>query len=104
MGKDAVNKADNNKETLLHYKGKPLVRCGKTLYYGSMSDPYVAMLTVAKQEHKFEMDMADKVVVQIISTDLDVDPKKLVIKRTEKKGLYEAINIADIWLKRQIEH
>ena len=23
------------------YKGKPLVRCGNTIYYGDMKDPYV---------------------------------------------------------------
>ena len=35
------------------YKDKPLVRCGNTLYYGSMQDPFVVMLQVlsTKEEH-----------------------------------------------------
>mgnify|MGYP007113478778 CR=1 FL=1 len=34
------------KDTFLTYKGKPLVRCGKTIYYGDMADPFVACLQV----------------------------------------------------------
>lgn len=28
------------------YKGKPLVRCGNVLYYGSMKDKYVCRLEI----------------------------------------------------------
>ena len=31
--------AEKKKEKLLTYKGKPLVRCGRTLYYGNPEDP-----------------------------------------------------------------
>ena len=34
------------KSEYLTYKGKPLVRCGKTLYYGSMADKYVIKMDV----------------------------------------------------------
>ncbi len=30
----------------LTYKGRPLVRCGNDIYYGSMHDPYVVYLQV----------------------------------------------------------
>ena len=30
----------------LTYKGRPLVRCGNDIYYGSMSDPYIVYLQV----------------------------------------------------------
>ena len=33
-------------QPFLMYKGKPLVRCADTLYYGNMSDKYVVMLRV----------------------------------------------------------
>ena len=28
------------------YKGKPLVRCGNTIYYGDMKDPYVIKMDI----------------------------------------------------------
>ena len=34
------------KSEFLMYKGRPLVRNGKTIYYGYMSDPYVAILQI----------------------------------------------------------
>ena len=30
----------------LTYKGRPLVRCGNDIYYGSMKDPFVVYLQV----------------------------------------------------------
>ena len=37
----------------LTYKGRPLVRCGNDIYYGSMTDPYIIYLQVLsnKQEN-----------------------------------------------------
>ena len=32
------------KGEFLEYKGRPLVRCGNTIYYGSMADPFVVCL------------------------------------------------------------
>ena len=34
------------KHSFLMYKGRPLVRNGKTLYYGYMSDPYVVIMQI----------------------------------------------------------
>ena len=35
-----------DKKEFMTYKGKPLVRCGNELYYGSMDEPYVIHLVV----------------------------------------------------------
>ena len=45
---------------------------------------------------------ADRVLVQILSTDETLPPKDRMIKKTEKNGLYEALNIASIWLERSL--
>ena len=42
--------AESKKEKILEYKGKPLVRCGKTIYYGSMSEAYVVCLNILSDE------------------------------------------------------
>ena len=36
----------------LTYKGRPLVRCGNDIYYGSMSDPYVVYLQAQRACHR----------------------------------------------------
>ena len=93
------NKTVTNK--MMTYKGKPLVRKGNTIYYGNMSDAYVAMLTIKKSKDVDGLDIATDVLVQVISTNLDVPADKLVIKFTQKNGLYPALRIADIWLSRE---
>ena len=43
------------------YKGKPLVRKGDTIYYGSMGDDYVVMLNVQSHTKEGDLDLADNV-------------------------------------------
>lgn len=86
----------------LLYKNRPLVRSGNTIYYGDMADRFVAILQVSA-ESEFQGDMLpSKVSVQIWSTDEELRPKDRIVKKTEKSTLYEAINIASIWLERQL--
>ena len=87
----------------LTYKGKPLVRMGNTLYYGNMYDPYVVMLQILSTKQVIEMDVAEKVQVQLMSTDPDLRMKDRIIKKSEKNGLYSAMDIGAIWLERTLE-
>ncbi len=90
----------NNKSKFLMYKGKPLVRCEDTLYYGNIYDKYVAKLQIKSKKKLCNLDVADKVSIQIIDTDPNVDIKKKIIKKGEKDGLYIALDLADTWLSR----
>lgn len=86
----------------LNYKGRPLVRSGNTIYYGSMADKYVAVLQISA-ETEFQGEMVpSKVSVQIWSTDEELRPRDRILKKTEKDTLYDAMNIASIWLERQL--
>ena len=93
--------ADPN-ETFFCYKGKPLVRSGNTLYYGSMLDDYVVMLQILGQAEENGLKMANNVVVQLMRTDKDIKPQDMIVKKSEKKSLYQALDIADIWLTRAL--
>ncbi len=84
------------------YKGKPLVRCGDEIYYGNMSDPYVIRLQVKSKNEINGLQVADKVSVQLLSTDPDLSPRRQLIKSSEKNGLFVAMDIADIWLERAL--
>lgn len=91
------------KQNFLMYKGKPLVRKGNSIYYGYMSESYVAMLTIQSTKTEGDLTLADKVLVQIIATDPTVPPQEMVAKKSVKNGLYSAIDIASIWLERYLK-
>ena len=67
-----------------------------------MSDKYVALLTVLSTKEDKGLQVADKVSVQILATDPELRPRERIAKKTEKPGLYEALNIATIWLERML--
>ncbi|MBR6736596.1 MAG: hypothetical protein IKL92_07040 [Oscillospiraceae bacterium] len=93
-----------NAKKVSQYKGKPLVRSGNTLYYGDPSAPYIAMMHVISNKPFEDITVADKVSVQILSTDESVHIARRVVKHTEKNGLFSALNIASIWLERTINN
>ena len=64
------------------YKGRPLVRCNDEIYYGSMEEPYVIRMQIKSKK--------------------DVNGTEIADKSTEKKGLFLAMDIADIWLERAL--
>lgn len=94
--------AEKKGPKFLTYKGYPLVRCGKTIYYGNMSDPFVVMLQICSTKTVGELEVASRVTVQLLNTDPDVRPRERIVKKSEKQGLYQAMDIASIWLDRAL--
>ena len=90
-------------EKFFTYKGYPLVRSGRQIYYGYMSDPFVIwiqILETAKAEDGTET--ASKVRVVQMATN-EPDPIKAFIKNSEREcGLYEALDIAKVWLDKAL--
>lgn len=92
-------------EKFFTYKGYPLVRQSNTIYYGNMSDPYVTMLQVLSTKKVGDTDMASKVRVIQMSTDPNLPPLKACVKNTECEcGLYEALDIARVWLEKALKN
>ena len=87
----------------LMYKGRPLVRSGNVLYYGDMADKCVVMLQILSTKTVKDMTVADKVQVQLMSTDPDLRMKERILKKSEKTGQYNAMDIGSIWLERALE-
>ena len=46
--------------------------------------------------------IADKVTVQLLNTDPNVNPKDAIAKKAEKKGLWAAMDIGSVWLERAL--
>lgn len=84
------------------YKGKPLVRCGDVIYYGSMKDKYVVKLEIKSKKKVQDLEVADRVTIQLMYTDASVRSRKQIVKSSEKNGLYLAMDIADAWLTRAL--
>ena len=86
----------------LEYKGHPLRRKDNLIYYGSMADKYIVMLQITDTKKVQDIDLASRVVVQLQYTDPDLKSRDRVVKKTEKDGLYAAIDVASVWLERAL--
>lgn len=88
----------------LTYKGYPLVRKGNMLYYGNMYDPFVCVLTIQSTKKVKDLDVADRVKIQLMATNpKSSKPEDIMPKSAEKNGLYAAMDIASIWLQRELK-
>lgn len=89
-------------EQFMTYKGRPLVRSKKILYYGDMRDAYVVMLQISNTNTVADTEVAGHIVLQMMSTDPNAAPTEMVVKRAERDGLYAALDLASAWLDRQL--
>ncbi len=90
-------------EQYFMYKGRPLVRSGNTLYYGSTADKYVVMLQILDAKEQKDIQLSTKVSVVLMLTDPDIRNRDRVVKKSEKGGLYEAMDVGAIWLERALK-
>ena len=86
----------------LTYKGHPLRRKDNLLYYGSMADKYIIMMQILDTQKVKDLDVATRVSVQLQLTDPDLKSRDRVVKKTEKDGLYNAMDVAAVWLDRAL--
>lgn len=89
-------------EKFFCYKGKPLVRSGDTIYYGSMTDDYVVQMNIKDSKTVDGHTVPNTILVQLMRTDKNIKPQDIIVKKSEKQGLYNALDIADVWLKRSL--
>ena len=87
----------------LMYKEKPLVRQGQFIFYGNPDDKAILFMNILESTDVGGVPVATKVLVQIQSTDDDLNFNDKVIKQCEKKDFYEAFEIGTIWLERELK-
>lgn len=90
------------KAKTLTFRDRPLMRKDGLIYYGSMGDKYIIMLQVLESTTVKEMQVASKLSVELQRTDPNLKSKDRVVRRSEKSGLYPALDIASIWLERAL--
>ncbi|MCL2088300.1 MAG: hypothetical protein FWH14_02340 [Oscillospiraceae bacterium] len=98
-----ATKAKKKDGEFFTYKNKPLVRSGSVIYYGNMFDKYVIMMMVKSTKKVKDIDTADEIMVQLMLTDPEIKAQDRIVKKSEKKGFYPALDIAEIWLERALK-
>ena len=86
----------------LSYKGHPLRRKDNLIYYGTMAEKYIIMLQILSTQNVDGLEMANKVSVQLQSTNPNVKARDRVVKKSEKDSLYAAMDVAAVWLDRAL--
>ena len=86
----------------LVYKGHPLRRKDNLIYYGSMADKYIIMMQIMDTKKVDDLDVASRVSVQLQLTDPELKSRDRVVKKTEKDSLYNAMDVASVWLERSL--
>ena len=89
-------------EKVLTYKGHPLMRKDNLIYYGSMADSHIVMLQVLESKKQADMDIATRVSVQLQLTDPAAKSRDRIVKKSEKAGLYTALDVGCVWLERAL--
>lgn len=89
-------------EEILTYKGRPLMRKDNIIYYGSMADSHIIMLQILDTKNQGGDEIANKVSIQLQLTDPNVKGRSRVVKKSEKEGLYVALDLGSVWLERAL--
>ena len=87
---------------VLTYKGHPLMRKDNLVYYGSMADSHIIMLQVLESKKQGDFDIATRVAVQLQLTDPAARSRDRIVKKSEKNGLYAALDVGCVWLERAL--
>ena len=86
----------------LTFKGRPLMRKDNLIYYGSMADSHIVLLQIIDYKKVGDTDVANKVSIQLQLTDPNIKGRAQIVKKTEKNGLYTALDVAAVWLERAL--
>ena len=88
----------------LMYKGRPLVRDGNQICYGSMQDDYIMYMMILSEKEVevggVKTKVPDRVLVQILKSDPNTPPFERMVKQFDTRSLYEAFNNGLIYLER----
>ena len=89
-------------KSVLMYKGRPLMRKDNLIYYGSMADSHIVMLQILETKPVNGIDVASRVSVQLQLTDPAARSRDRIVKKSEKDGLYTALDFGSVWLERAL--
>lgn len=84
------------KYNYLTYQGHPLICRGNTMIYGNIADPYYIQLTALDMKTVENTEIAGTIQIALMQG-------MRILKTAEREGMYEAMDIAEFWLKDAME-
>lgn len=90
------------KNDVLTFRGRPLMRKDNLVYYGSMADEYIVMLQILETKKLEDLNLATKVSVQLQRTAPELKARDRIVKKSEKDGFYTALDVGCVWLERAL--
>ena len=78
------------------YLGHPLVCRGNTMIYGNIADPYYVQLTALDMKKVDGTEIVGNIQIALMQG-------MRVLKTAEREGMYNAMDIAEFWLKDAME-
>ncbi len=92
------------KSKLLMYKDKPLVRQGDNIFYGNPDDKFIVSFVLSEFKKVGEVDIAQKVVIQLQQNDSYMNIKNKLIKKAQRDNLWAALDIGVFWLEEALSY
>ena len=80
-------------EKILTFKGKPLIRRGEKIYYGSINEDFMIEMTVTDTKDVLGNEVAGNILIE-----LKDNRSGSQVKKAERNGFYKAMDIAEFWL------
>ncbi len=88
---------------ILIYRGKPILRDGKTLYYGDFNDNFIVRFTITETKKINKMDVATKVNIELLEKNGDSIESAKLTKKAERTSLWAALDVGVYWLEDILE-
>lgn len=86
------------KKKFLTYKDKPVLRVGKTIYYGDPADKYILVLDILEDTPSADITRTTKVSIKLMDNTGELG-KGQVFRQSERENLYKAFDIGAWWLQ-----
>ena len=88
---------------ILIYREKPLLRDGNILYFGDFKENFIVRFTILESEKVNDLDMATKVVIELLEKSGDDIKTAKLTKKAERTSMWAALDIGIYWLEDILE-
>lgn len=79
------------------------MRNGNTIYYGSLANKHIIVIKVLESRDLNDIKTATKLTIELQLNDPDISEMDKVKKSAQRTSLYEAMDIAYIWLQKALK-
>ena len=87
-------------EKILTYKGNAPMRSGNTIFYGKPENKHIIKIKILESKELSDLRTATKLNIELQLNDPDINASDRVLKTAQRTNLYDALDIASIWLAR----